>query len=55
MDKLTETIPNFRVSEKVKKTIEQMASKDKRKLTEFIRIKLEDIVDDHLHKSIRES
>lgn len=43
MEKLTEHIPGFRIGAGTKKTIWELARNDKRKLTEFVRVKLEEL------------
>lgn len=50
MEKLTHVIPQFRIGELTKKTIQKMADNDKRKLTHFIRIKLEEMAENYNNK-----
>lgn len=48
MDKLTEYIPPFRIKSETKKYVLEMAEKRQRKMNQFLRIAVENLVKDYL-------
>lgn len=55
MDKLTEFIPQFRIKSETKKYVLEMADKKQRKLNQFMRIALENLVKEYRAGKWREN